>query len=122
MDNNNARKVVLFCGLALVAGFFLPWISVGGVFKVSGWDMVLHGDGLQLAIALIPLTGLGLIGAALGDGRGARAAAFFVGGGILVYFVGSTAWAFLRTTGVGLWMVLGAAVVALTAGLAARRN
>jgi len=119
---NNARKVILLCGVALVAGFFLPWISAGGFFKVSGWDMVAHGDTFSLLLALIPLTGLGLIGASLGDGRAARGAAFFVGGGILVYFVGSTAWAFLKTTGVGLWMVLGASFVALTAGLASRRR
>jgi hypothetical protein len=121
--DNKAKSVVLFCGLALVAGFFLPWVSVGGFIKVSGWDMVAHGDGFsQLAIALIPLTGLVLVVAALGNARAARASAFFVGGGILTYFVGSTAWAFLKTTGLGLWLVLAAAIVALGVGLASRRS
>jgi hypothetical protein len=123
---DKSRGVVVLAGLALIAGFFLPWIDIGGFFQVSGLQMVLHGEGsstaARVALAALPLVGLALIVAAAGNARAARALGFFVGGGILLYFFGSIAWGFLKTTGVGLWLVLGGSALALVAGLSAARR
>ena len=121
---DKSRGVILVAGLALIAGFFLPWVDLGGVFQLSGLNLVMHGDGVftRAAIALCPLVGGALVIAALGSVKTARALAFFTGGGVLLYFFGHLAWGFLKTTGVGLWLVLGASAIALAVGLAARRD
>jgi hypothetical protein len=110
-------------GAAIVFGFFLPWIDVGGHVKVSGWDFVREG-GLawhtRLLLALCPIAGGSLAVAGFTRARGAASAAIATGAGILGYVVYKMAYGFIKLTGVGLWMVLAAAALALLVGLTAK--
>jgi hypothetical protein len=110
-------------GAAIVFGFFLPWIDVGGHVKVSGWDFVREGSlawHTRLLLALCPLAGGSLAVAGFTRARGAVSAAIATGGGILGYVVYKMAYGFIKLTGVGLWMVLAAAALALLVGLTAK--
>jgi hypothetical protein len=110
-------------GAAIFLGFFLPWIDVGGAVKVSGWDFVRDGHlawHTRLLLILCPIAGATL--AVSGFTRAPRAASFAVGtgAGILGYVLYKMAYGFIKLTGVGLWMILAAAAVALVMGLASR--
>jgi hypothetical protein len=101
-----------------VVGFFLPWFDSGGL-GISGWGMVRH---LPLSfitkglLVMCPIGGALLLLAAFVDGRAASGVGLAVGGGTLAYF----GYKFVSITGVGLWLVLAAAVVAVIWGLATR--
>jgi hypothetical protein len=58
----------------------------------------------------------------MGRERPARLAAIGTGAALLVYGFGKTVEAFFALTGFGLWLVLGAALVALFAPLLASRD
>ena len=110
-------------GAAIVFGFFLPWIDVGGPAKISGWDFVREG-GLawhtRLILAMCPIAGLSLAIAGFTRAKGAVNLALGTGAGILGYVVYKVGYGFIKVTGVGLWMVLAAAAIALVVGLSAR--
>jgi hypothetical protein len=111
-------------GLALVVGFFLPWIDVGGVFTVSGFAMVWRGEGGGIGrflLAMVPLVGVALACAGVLGSRKAAGIALAAGGGIFGYFLWTLARGFIATTGIGLWLVLGASVAALVFGLTAKK-
>lgn len=40
MNFNNHRMITLIASVVLVIAFFMPWISVGGLFSVSAWDLL----------------------------------------------------------------------------------
>ena len=110
-------------GAAIVLGFFLPWIDVGGAVKVSGWDFVREGSlawHTRLLLAMCPIAGLSLAISGFTRARGAANLAIATGIGIIGYVVYKMAYGFIKLTGVGLWMVLAAAAVALIVGLASR--
>ena len=112
-------------GAAIVLGFFLPWIDVGGHVKVSGWDFVREGGfawHTRLLLALCPIAGGSLAIAGFTRARSAASAAIATGAGILGYVVYKMAYGFIKLTGVGLWMVLAAAAIALVMGLAVRSD
>jgi hypothetical protein len=120
---NKGNAVFIGAGAALIAGFFLPWVDMG-IVTASGWDAVTSGgtDFLtKIILAMVPLLGVGLLVAGLGGDRRAAATAGLVAGtSILGYTAYKVAWTFFKTTGIGLWLVLGAALIALVAGLALR--
>jgi hypothetical protein len=110
-------------GAAILFGFFLPWIDVGGAVTVSGWDFVREGSlawHTRLLLALCPIAGGSLAVAGFTRARGAASAAIVTGAAILGYVVYKMAYGFIKVTGVGLWMVLAAAALALVVGLTAR--
>jgi hypothetical protein len=110
-------------GAAILFGFFLPWIDVGGAVTVSGWDFVREGSlawHTRLLLALCPIAGGSLAVAGFTRARGAASAAIATGAAILGYVVYKMAYGFIKVTGVGLWMVLAAAALALVVGLTAR--
>ena len=110
-------------GAAIVLGFFLPWIDAGGPAKISGWDFVREG-GLawhtRLILAMCPIAGLSLAIAGFTRAKGAANLALGIGVGILGYVVYKVGYGFIKVTGIGLWMVLAAALIALVVGLTAR--
>lgn len=110
-------------GAAIVFGFFLPWIDVGGAAKISGWDFV-RQSGLawhtRLLLAMCPIAGLSLAIAGFTRAKGAVNVALGTGAGILGYVVYKVGYGFIKVTGIGLWMVLAAAAIALVVGLTAR--
>jgi hypothetical protein len=119
--NNN--MVLGITGLALVVGFFMPWIDVGGLHGVSGWDMVCSEQLsliTRIILALCPLGGAVLALSAFGRSNKAAQLGLAVGAGVLGYTFYKLAYGFIKVTGAGLWMVLAGATVALAIGLLTR--
>jgi glucan phosphoethanolaminetransferase (alkaline phosphatase superfamily) len=40
MNFDNHRMLTILASVLLVISFFMPWISVGGLFSVSAWDLL----------------------------------------------------------------------------------
>ena len=125
MNEKRGSLLVVGVGAALVVGFFLPWIHLGPGATVSGWD-IFHGQGVslftKLIVLLAPVGGAAMVVAGLAGGRPAATASLTTGAAILGYTFYKTAYTFIKITGIGLWLVLGGALVALIAGLAYRRR
>ena len=112
------NMLLAVAGAALVVGFFLPWFDSGGI-GISGWGMVRHLPLSFLTKAILvmcPIGGALLALSAFVGGRAASSVGLAVGGGTLIYF----GYKFVSVTGVGLWLVLAAAIVAVIWGLATR--
>lgn len=123
------RIVQGLSGLGLMVGFFMPWIRLGEMVSVSGFGLVLtSGDVVeQLSapsrglIVAIPLIGLALIAIAMKGFRGLAWAGLATG--ILIILVGlyTLISFFLDSTGTGMWLVTGSALLALgTSAIALR--
>lgn len=122
----NERTYLGVAGLVLVVGFFLPWIDVGGVLGLSGWDLVrdphMLDPATRVILALCPVLGGALALAAFSRSPRAGTLARIAGAGVLGYTSFKVAYVFVKITGWGLWLVLAAACFALIGGLAARRE
>jgi hypothetical protein len=119
------RVAFTAAGLALLAGFFLPWVRVAGVAAISGLGLmgsegaaveVVAGSHRFLLFA-VPLFGVLLMAAGVTGHRAGRwvavtAGVVVIGGGIATLVV-----MFFRTTGSGMWLVLFGALAALVTGL-----
>jgi hypothetical protein len=116
------RGVALVSGLLLVVGFFLPWRQATPLDPVSvtGLDIVLKGlmdPSTRYAVLAVPLVGIVLLIA----GYVGRRSSLFVGllAGVSLILVG--AWQILsylaESIGTGLWIVAGAALLALIGGI-----
>ena len=117
-----AHSALTLVGAALIAGFFLPWFSLGWLEGISGWDLVWHGQGewlSRLALLACPLLGTTLMVAGLNRSRGAASLGVVIGVGILGYVTVKLAWGLLVGTGLGLWLVLGGAIAAIVVGVRA---
>ena len=112
-------------GLALVFGFFMPWIDILGLVNASGWDLVRDdhlGLGTRAVIGLCPVAGGALAFAAFNKSENAAWIALASGLGVLGYTGFKVAYAFTKITGWGLWLVLAAGGVSLVLGLATKRR
>jgi len=117
MNPKTGRMVIGIAGLTLLAGFFLPWLSVsnsGWTFSASAYGIVRAGGSfgmLQVLMIAVPLAGLTMFVSSLRSVRAARAASLLsaVGLGALA------AYNILAVTGWGLWIVVAAGFVALLA-------
>jgi len=120
MQPKKTSIALVAAGLVLLVGFFLPWIHIGPV-AISGWDLV-RSDQLTLfqkiVFSLCPIAGAGLALSALVGGRRTALVAVGAGVGVLGYTGYKIADAFFAITGLGLWLILAAAAVALIVGLA----
>lgn len=116
-------------GVGLIIGFFLPWIKLGELVSLSGFSLVLAGGEAveQLSapsrglIFSIPLIGLALLATSIKGFRGLAWAGMATG--ILIVLVGlyTLISAFLDSTGAGMWLVSGCALLALGTGALALR-
>lgn len=114
-------------GVGLIIGFFMPWIKLGETVSLSGFSLVLTGGLEQLSapsrglIFSIPLLGLALLATAIKGFRGLGWAGLATG--ILIGLVGvyTLISAFLDSTGAGMWLVSGAALLAMGTGALALR-
>ena len=112
-------------GCALVFGFFMPWIDIAGFGGLSGWELVKEGGlstSTRLILSLCPILGVALAVSAFSKSRAASTVSAAAGAAVLGYTVFKIAYAFVKITGWGLWIVLAAAVVALFIGLATRSS
>lgn len=122
------RLAAGLAGAALLIGFFLPWLDVGGLLgagQASGFDMVLKADGfsvLRAALTAIPVAGAVLAAAALKGGVLAARVSLLVGLALLGFGVYQVGKSFLSVTGPGLWLVIGATLAAIVAPLASGRG
>ena len=116
---SNTRTALALSGLALVAGFFMPWEGVTGTF--NGYHLATSGldTWMQLATWFIPLAGLSLLGAGAFNSKSLAA----VGAAGLVssagYYGFQMARAFFTMTSYGLWLVLIAGLIAVVVALVA---
>lgn len=120
MVNRRGHIVLGAVGLAMVIGFFLPWISLGELISASGYDLVSReafSPLTRLIFALCPIGGAALVLGAVSGARGLGAGAWILGAGILLYSGYRLLQVLLLTTGVGLWIVITAALVAVIVGL-----
>ncbi|HEX5098962.1 MAG TPA: hypothetical protein VFV94_05655 [Polyangiaceae bacterium] len=115
------------CGVALLVGFFMPWFKVGALLTVSGLSLLVSSGEMvgmlsgsnRFLLVIVPLLGVVLVGGSILGTRLTRTiavagSALFLLGGMFI-----TIRLFLSTTGTGMWMVLFAALLALSVGLIA---
>jgi hypothetical protein len=120
------RIVFVFTGLAILAGFFLPW-RVWGYWDVgtTGYQLTLHSHyawWIRAAIGASPFVGLALLGAGFSGDKRARAVALLSSLAIVGALVAKAVTMLIDGTGMGLWLVAGGAFAALAAGLARTKS
>lgn len=123
MDPKAARTLLLLTGAALLVGFFLPWVDLGFGPTISGFAVARHapnGALFQTMLWAIPVGGLAMIVTAATGSRHARLTSVLVGLGLVGYGVVKTVHAFFATTGLGLWLVIIAALAAVAVPLLTR--
>lgn len=116
MHPKTARTMIAVAGAALLIGFFLPWVDVGFGPTISGYTVaraVHSASTFSAMLWLIPLGGLAMLVSSLLGSRHARMISVLVGLGLVGYATIKTVHAFFATTGIGLWVVIAAAVGAI---------
>ena len=115
------------CGALLLVGFFMPWFVAGTMISMSGLGLVfasgevvgmLAGANRFLLIA-VPLLGVLLLGASILGKRVARWLAVIGSGLILLFGFVILVRFFISSTGLGMWLVIVAALLGLSIGLVA---
>jgi hypothetical protein len=127
MKRETARLVMGIVGVALLVGFFMPWVDAGGVASASGWELVdaMRGEGwtsTRVVLALVPLAGAALLGAALLKARWLELLSVGTGLGLCAFGTYKVVRVFFAVSGVGLWMVVAAAVLAVMVPLLTARS
>ena len=107
-------------GLTLMVAFFLPWFDLGLGQGASGWDIARASELAsltRLAVVLTPILGLLMVVSGLAASQNAGRLSVGTGSAILGFTAYKIVDAFVTVSGVGLWLVLGAGLVAVVAGL-----
>lgn len=107
-------------GLTLMVAFFLPWFDLGIGHGASGWDIAMESELTsltRLAVLLTPILGFFMLISGLAASKNAGRLSLGTGGAILGFTAYKIVDAFVMVSGVGLWLVLGAGLVAAVAGL-----
>ena len=120
------RVLAGLAGLALVIGFFLPWRQATTLDPVSvtGFDVITKGlmaAGTRLAVGAVPLCGLALLAAAYVGRRASQLLSLVAGLALLLVGTWQVLSYLALSIGVGLWVVAGASLVAMLAGIPWRR-
>jgi len=118
---------VLFglCGGLLLVGFFLPWFVAGSMLSMSGLGLVFASGEMvgmlaganRFLLILVPLIGALLLGGAILSHRATRWLAVGGSGVILLFGFVILVRLFISTTGLGMWLVILAALLGLSIGL-----
>jgi hypothetical protein len=120
------RLLLALSGAGLLVGFFMPWLTMGNMVVISGFSLVASSGELvasfsgpgRLLLFAIPAFGIALICAALmGRPRLNQALALTAGASILGYGLFTLIKLFFDSTGLGMWLVVLAALLALAIGL-----
>lgn len=119
------RGAFLVCGLFLTVGFFLPWVIAGTALKLTGVGLVFSSGDVVQAISgsgrfllfLVPLLGIALVVGAITGHRATAWVAAFGAGTLLLFGLINVILLFVSSTGVGMWMVVFAALASLVIGV-----
>lgn len=114
-------------GLGLLIGFFLPWLRFGEVAAVSGLSLMVSSGTVVNALAgpsrsllvIIPVAGAALIASSILAPRLIPFVSLLSGLAILLFGLFTLARVFLQTVGLGMWIVVVSALVAMAIGIAA---
>lgn len=120
-----ARGLLGFSGLTLLIGFFLPWIKLGRVMSLSGFSLLVSGgDSSQVfsgppraLLFLVPLAALALVACAYLGPRISTWVALVASFTLLAYGAFTLLWLFVDTTGLGMWLVVLAALLTFAVSL-----
>jgi len=114
------RGALTVSGIALLIGFFLPWIDIGDVANINGFELV-SGPNLPVwqryMLAVCPIVGLALVGSGVVGFKGARWVGVGAGSIVLLYGIFTVGYIVFHMLDAGLWIVLAGALVALVSGL-----
>jgi hypothetical protein len=116
MKKLDARSLMGLAGALMVVGFFLPWIDAGGMFGVSGLDMVRAGWGWSFArimLLMVPVAGAILVAAAAMKSPQTKRISLGIGLGFVGYGLFKLVQAFFALSGFGLWITIAAAMLAI---------
>ena len=125
MTRARANQLLIVSGLASIVAFFLPFLDVGGMFQASGWTIMWHDHmawTTRLALLALPVGGAALIYAGATQSARSRLFGFLFGAAVYGYMIYILGRMFFATTGVGLWITLVAAGVAIYGALGALPN
>ena len=120
------RTLLVLAGLGLLAGFFMPWVSLEAM-RLSGFALVINsgqaidalaGGNSALLIA-IPILAVALIASALFMPRLSIWLGLITGSAIILYGIITLMRFFLGMTGAGMWLTVAASLLALVVGLIA---
>jgi hypothetical protein len=114
------RFLFALCGLGLVAGFFMRWMTIGQILSVSGFTLMMtQGDAVALLsggnrwlLFVVPVFGVLLLLGAFTGRRFALWAGLLAGVFVLGFGFYAVVRAFFQTTGLGMWVVVASAFMA----------
>jgi hypothetical protein len=120
-----SRVLLGIAGLGLLAGFFMPWLRFGDMVVLSGFSLsassgdaveVISGRGRAL-LFMVPISALALMACAYTGHRISIWVALLSSAVLLAYGAFTIVRLFLASTGVGMWIVVGCALLAFAIGL-----
>jgi hypothetical protein len=125
-----ARSLLSIAGLGLLIGFFLPWVKLGELVEASGFTLVVSSGQVieqlsgphRLLLFVVPVSALLLLFTAIRGTRGTTVVAVMSGLFILGYGFYTLVRLFFESTGLGMWLVVGSALLALSVGLVSYGN
>jgi hypothetical protein len=125
MKASKVNALVVVAGLALVVGFFLPWIDLGIGPRASGLDVVRHATDsgfFRWMVLAVPVLGLAMVLTGATGSRHARVVSLATGFVLVGYGVFKTVHTFFAVSGFGLWLVIAAGCAALVVPLLAAKQ
>lgn len=125
-----SRVLLGLVGAGLLSGFFMPWLELGQMVSMSGLNLATTGgqaiDSMsgphRLIVFVVPIAGAGLLYAAVRGYRHIEWLGLVCGCVIFGAGVFTLVRAFLGTTGAGMWLVAGSAMLAILIGTLAQRR
>lgn len=121
-----ALRIVLgTAGLLLVVGFFLPWVQIDREMR-SGLELVVESDPdvrdmvdetQRWILLVIPALGAALTAVGFLGLRWSGAVGAGVGLLLMAYGMITVVLLFFQRTGLGLWLIVGATILAVATGL-----
>lgn len=122
-----ALRIVLgTAGLLLVVGFFLPWVQFADDAKHSGLDLVIEndhairqtiGETQRWILLVVPVLGIVLTAVGFLGFRWSGVVSAVIGLLLLGYGAVTVVIIFFQSTGLGLWLIVGGAFLALASGI-----
>lgn len=111
---------VLAVGLLVIGSFFLPFVDLGGVATISGWQVMTEPSvdwSSKLPLVALPAGGAALVGLGWAGHPRRHLAALVFGLGVFGYLAFQLVRFFFATTGWGLWLTLLAAAASILLAL-----